>query len=203
MSKIMDFGLSSVEEFTDPIIGLFGPICFNGDLLTEILLVLPVKSIVRFNCASKQWRHLFRNPDFVSRHFRISRKKKRLILYYCEGTLDTPVVVMRFFVDRDLVDYRDMHGQLPPHFVNMFVFTFCVGGGLICLLDWTNSRITLSNPAAREFKILPECNEDIPDKSYTFAHTLGFGLDPLSNDYKVVHIRSYVDEENNKVVHGG
>ncbi|KAE8683268.1 hypothetical protein F3Y22_tig00111213pilonHSYRG00626 [Hibiscus syriacus] len=97
---------------------------------------------------------------------------------------------MRFFVDRDLVDYRDMHGQLPPHFVNMFVFTFCVGGGLICLLDWTNSRITLSNPAAREFKILPECNEDIPDKSYTFAHTLGFGLDPLSNDYKVVHIRS-------------
>ncbi|KAE8670697.1 hypothetical protein F3Y22_tig00112114pilonHSYRG00169 [Hibiscus syriacus] len=166
------------------------------DLLTEILK-LPVKSIIRFNCVSKQWRHLFRNPDFVSRHFNIARKKKFLIVYYCEGTLDIPVVVMHLFVDQDLVAYRNMRRQLPPHFVNLFVFNFCVESGLICLFDRTKSRITISNPATREFKILPECNDGIPDKSYTFAHTLGFGLDPLSNDHKVVHIRSYVDEETN------
>ncbi|KAK8671652.1 hypothetical protein V6N13_038240 [Hibiscus sabdariffa] len=90
-----------------------------------------------------------------------------------------------------------MRRQLPPHFVNRFVFNFCVEGGLVCLFDRTNSRITLSNPATREFRVLPECNESIPHRAYTFSHTLGFGLDPLSNDYKVVHIRTYMDEDSN------
>ncbi|XWS07896.1 hypothetical protein CRYUN_Cryun41cG0031700 [Craigia yunnanensis] len=37
--------------------------------------------------------------------------------------------------------------------------------------------------------MLPKCNQNIPPKMC--LHTLGFGLDPFSKDYKVIYIRSY------------
>ncbi|XP_022764574.1 putative F-box protein At1g32420 [Durio zibethinus] len=165
------------------------------DILTEILLKLPVKSILRFKCVAKTWCDLFQNPSFVSQHLSISKKNKRLLVYYHDDNNDN--IVMRLFVYQTLVSYHDLHQQLPSHIADLYVLTFCVYNGLFCLCDHKNSRITLWNPATREFKILPECNQNIPPKVETYIHILGFGLDPLSNDYKVIYMRDYLDLEKN------
>ncbi|XVF23689.1 hypothetical protein REPUB_Repub13aG0061100 [Reevesia pubescens] len=165
-----------------------------ADMMTEILLKLPVKSIIRFKCVSKTWFHLFSNPSFVSQHLSISKKNnKRLIVYYPVENHEN--FAMRIFVDQNLVSHLDLRQQLPAHFPDLYYFDMCVDNGLVCLCDRDESRITLWNPAAREFKILPQCNQNIPPKVNTYGHLLGFGLDPLSNDYKVIYVRDYVDLE--------
>ncbi|KAI5675492.1 hypothetical protein M9H77_06442 [Catharanthus roseus] len=42
----------------------------NQDLMVEILLHLPVKSLLRFKCVSKQWKSMISNPYFAHRHTR-------------------------------------------------------------------------------------------------------------------------------------
>ncbi|XVF46367.1 hypothetical protein PTKIN_Ptkin03bG0021500 [Pterospermum kingtungense] len=164
-----------------------------SDMLTEILLKLPVKSIIRFKCVAKTWCHLFQNPTFISQHLSVSKKNhKRLVVYYWDGNNDN--FVMRLFVDQALDFYHDLHR--PSHFASIYrSLVFCVDNGLFCLLDAANSILALWNPATTEFKILPQCNQNIPSKISAIADTLGFGLVPLSNDYKVVYIRSYLDLE--------
>ncbi|XVF46364.1 hypothetical protein PTKIN_Ptkin03bG0021200 [Pterospermum kingtungense] len=162
-----------------------------SDMLTEILLKLPVKSIIRFKCVAKTWCYLFQNPSFISQHLSFNKKSKRLVVYHRDGDKDN--VVIRLFVDQALVFFHDLH--LPSPFASIDFFYFCVDNGLFCLLDPSNSVLALWNPATREFKILPKCTQNIPSKIYTIADTLGFGLDLLSNDYKVVYIRWYQDLE--------
>ncbi|XVF46362.1 hypothetical protein PTKIN_Ptkin03bG0021000 [Pterospermum kingtungense] len=162
-----------------------------SDILIEILMKLPVKSIIRFKCVAKTWCRLFQNPSFISQHFDISKKNKRLVVYH----RDNNNVVIRLFVDQALVFFHDL--QPPSHFASIDFFEFCVDNGLFCLLDPLNSVLALWNPATREFKILPECNQNILSKVSTLAENFGFGLDPLSNDYKVVYIREYLDSETN------
>ncbi|EOY10417.1 F-box family protein, putative [Theobroma cacao] len=45
-------------------------IAYNQDLLTEILLRLPTKSLIKFKCVSKQWLFIISDPDFCLSHTR-------------------------------------------------------------------------------------------------------------------------------------
>ncbi|XVF83903.1 hypothetical protein PTKIN_Ptkin16aG0531400 [Pterospermum kingtungense] len=173
-----------------------------GDILIEILLKLPVKSIIRFKSVAKTWDHMFQNPSFVSQHFSISQKKsKRLLVCNWEGDIDEGIkdIVMRLFVDEALVSHHNCRQQLPPHFAAMNVFFYiCADNGMFCLLDGRSSMFTLWNPATREFRNLPECNQIFPPKTYRYlVPTLGFGLDPFSNDYKVVCVWDYMYKDTN------
>ncbi|XVF23720.1 hypothetical protein REPUB_Repub13aG0064000 [Reevesia pubescens] len=166
-----------------------------ADVLTEILLKLPVMSIVRFKCVSKTWCRLFQNPTFVSQHLSLSKKNNYLLVVYHE---EDNKAVMRLFGYQTFVSYHDLRQQFPNRFTNVYI-SFCVYNGVFCLLPHRiNSLVTLWNPATREFRILPECNQNIPSKIRNCLHVLGFGLDPLSNDYKVIYIRTFLDLENNK-----
>ncbi|XVF75495.1 hypothetical protein PTKIN_Ptkin13bG0192100 [Pterospermum kingtungense] len=165
-----------------------------SDMLIEILLKLPVKSIIRFNCVSKTWRSLFKNPTFVSRHFNLSKKNNYLLVYYFNNEHK---YVMHLFAYQTLVSCRDLRQNLPTHFADRYL-RFCVDNGLFCLLNPNDSGITLWNPATRESRILPECDQNFPPELEYCLHTIGFGLDPLSNDYKVIYIRTFFDRENNR-----
>lgn len=45
----------------------------NQDLMKEIFLRVPVKSLIRFKCVSKQWFRQISNPQFAFEHFSSSR----------------------------------------------------------------------------------------------------------------------------------
>ncbi|XVF85437.1 hypothetical protein PTKIN_Ptkin17bG0118200 [Pterospermum kingtungense] len=161
------------------------------DILTEIVLKLPVKSILRFKCVAKTWCHLFQSPSFVSQHFNISKRNKHLVVYYRNDEHD--VNDMGLIVDNDqpLVCYRDLGQELSSNFPHMYVNHFLVDNGLLCLLDLVNCRIILWNPATREFRVIPECVQFFREDAYGAIPLLGFGLDPLSNDYKVIIVQDY------------
>ncbi|XVF83904.1 hypothetical protein PTKIN_Ptkin16aG0531500 [Pterospermum kingtungense] len=147
---------------------------------------------------AKTWNHLFQNLSFVSQHLSISKNKsKRLLVCNWEWEFGerNKDIVIRSFVDEALVSYHDLRQKLPSHFVDMNnFFDIRVDNGFFCLLDSRNFVFTLWNPATREFRNLPECNQRFPPETYTYlTPTLGFGLDPLSNDYKVICIREYTD----------
>ncbi|XVF75496.1 hypothetical protein PTKIN_Ptkin13bG0192200 [Pterospermum kingtungense] len=165
-----------------------------SDMLIEILLKLPVKSIIRFKCVSKTWCFLFKNPSFVSQHFNLSKKNNYLLVDYVNNEHK---YVMHLFAYQTLVSCRDLRQNLPTHFADRYL-SFCVDNGLFCLLNPNDSGITLWNPATRESRILPECNQNFPPEILSCLHTLGFGLDPLSNDYKVIYIRTFFDRESKR-----
>ncbi|KAK6117898.1 hypothetical protein DH2020_048360 [Rehmannia glutinosa] len=50
------------------------------DLLKEILLRLPIKSLIRFKLVSKQWHYLISNPRFYSKGIRIAHSCNGLLL---------------------------------------------------------------------------------------------------------------------------
>ncbi|XP_038678745.1 putative F-box protein At3g47150 [Tripterygium wilfordii] len=56
------------------------------DLATDILLYLPVKSLLRFRCVRKSWCDLMENPNFVTEH------------HHKQITLNSNV---RYFIRRD------------------------------------------------------------------------------------------------------
>ncbi|KAI7986173.1 putative F-box protein [Camellia lanceoleosa] len=66
--------------------------------------------------------------------------------------------------------------------------------GIFCLLIYADS-IALWNPANREFRALPRQTypETIPPRMELENNAFGFGMDPFTDDYKVVSIRMYWD----------
>ncbi|KAK6233886.1 hypothetical protein QUC31_006292 [Theobroma cacao] len=161
------------------------------DLLTEILLRLPVKAIIRFKCVAKTWYSLFESPSFASQHLSISKKNKRFLICHTDTSGN---LVMRLFVDQTLVSYQDLFPQMPQHIGDEYPI-ICIYDGLLCLCNTKPNYITLWNPFTREFRLLPQCNENMPPQIETFGHVIGFGWDSFSNDYKVIYQRTYIDLE--------
>lgn len=176
-----------------------------ADILTDILLKLPIKSIVRFKCVAKTWYILLKNPNFVSNHLSLSKKKNYLLVEYHDRN-NQDKYTMRLLNYQTLVPYHDLRPHLPNHFSDMYC-SFQVYNGVFCLLHGNTCSITLWNPATRQSTILPECNENILPKVRNCQHVLGFGSDPLCNDYKVIYIiwTSAGDREGNypRLCHGG
>ncbi|KAK8479516.1 hypothetical protein V6N13_018332 [Hibiscus sabdariffa] len=150
------------------------------DLATSILLRLPVKSIIRFKCVSTTWRCFFDNPSFVSRHLRISKKNQRILVGYTDEHEHDDKMVLRMFHDTTLATFDDW----LPQFKALGVGKFCLHEGLVCLFGWINFRIGLWNPVTREIRFLPEYYTDIKRRRY--SKTIGFGSDPILNEYKVI-----------------
>ncbi|KAF7154298.1 hypothetical protein RHSIM_Rhsim01G0013300 [Rhododendron simsii] len=61
----------------------------NVDLLTEILLWLPMKSTFRFKCVSKHWLSLLSDSQFATNHFTRNPRPSSIsgLYYYIEQTL--------------------------------------------------------------------------------------------------------------------
>ncbi|KAF1856007.1 hypothetical protein Lal_00040771 [Lupinus albus] len=56
----------------------------EDDLVVEILVRLPVKSLLRFKCVDKRWNDLFRKPTFAHRNMKMHEKKKKQCMVICE-----------------------------------------------------------------------------------------------------------------------
>ncbi|KAL4279576.1 hypothetical protein GQ457_03G001110 [Hibiscus cannabinus] len=151
------------------------------DLATSILLRLPVKSIIRFKCVSTTWRCLFGNPSFVSQHLCISKRNQRIVVSYTDEHEHADEIVLRMFHDTTLATFDDWF----PQFQTLRAVSVCIHDGLLFVCD-INLRIRLWNPATRETRFLPQYYTDARHRRYW--NTIGFGSDPISNEYKVILI---------------
>ncbi|CAN6215239.1 unnamed protein product [Urochloa humidicola] len=144
------------------------------EIIMEILVRLPVKSLLRFKSACKAWRAIINNPMFIRAHLRHSATKweqsQRFII--SPHTLDRVIPDetwpttfsnhFRFYQwqlqqhgtspnNENLVMFLDAK-DFPCQFNTLRYFTHCDG----LVFAPTNTRLYLFNPATRESLTLPD-----------------------------------------------
>lgn len=164
------------------------------DVTIEILTRLPVKSLIRFKCICKFWCTLINSPSFISRHLKnYNDENARLFVEY--NTFGFEGQRFALFSDETLTDlssYQVFEPQISKDHDGWTPFTCGPYKGLFCI--YTPSCIDLWNPATRELRPLPKCNIELIDifeigiQEVVWNVGIGFELDPVSNDYKMVFI---------------
>ncbi|XP_074297924.1 F-box/kelch-repeat protein At3g23880-like [Silene latifolia] len=164
------------------------------DVILEILILLPAKSVLRFKCVCKEWYNLINNPLFAKLHLNKSLQSdsRHNHALLCETTLR--------IVDDLYRPSRWTKLNWPKQIKKIIdkAYTDVVGScnGLVCfkihvLNDGTATHFpyyTLScfficNPTTRTFKLILPSSDKIwsnHDLSY------GFGYDSEHDDYKIV-----------------
>ncbi|CAL5345609.1 unnamed protein product [Camellia sinensis] len=166
----------------------------HEDVMVEILVKLPVKSLLRFKCVSKSWSSLITNPSFIAKHLTNSNKKENGCLFV-HGI--EPKDANNFPRKYTFAVCRDKSLTVPVFEylglkLNAKVHVMGPCNGIFCLLTNSNS-VALWNPANRESRALPTQTfpNSIPPRMELEGNAFGFGMDPFTGDYKVVSIRMY------------
>ncbi|KAK1678622.1 hypothetical protein QYE76_039470 [Lolium multiflorum] len=156
------------------------------ELVLEILVRLPVKSLRRFKCVSKAWRTTISGPYFIRSHlqFSASRWEQNPSLLITPHTLDRDVQGenwptnfsnnIRFYQWwQGASKARFVHGRdFDGEFSSVCCFAHCDG---LVLLP-TDTKVYLFNPATRDVLTLPESSRN--KRPGIIGLPVGFGRDP-------------------------
>jgi F-box interacting protein len=153
------------------------------ELIIEILLYLPIKTLLRFKSVSKNWYAILKSMSFANNHLTHTTNQANLLTHRLIN--DTRTFAFDIFPNEALdSSYQDRYMQwaAPSNAVIGPV------NGVFCLFNgW--DRVALWNPATRGFRLLPVSPPLLGRRGLgSFAHILGFGLDISSNTFKVVWI---------------
>ncbi|XP_028073769.1 F-box protein CPR1-like [Camellia sinensis] len=164
------------------------------ELLIDILTRLPAETLVRSTLVSKSWYSLITSPSFISHHLNrtISNPNNtHLLLRYCtEDPIEQEHYSLRF--DDPITNTFNEYAKLNFPFTCIDPPFGIVGScnGLICISDdqaCYNHEMFLWNPLIRKSVSIPYPNVRFRSHG-SFMHSLGFGFDSVSNDFKVVRI---------------
>nr|WRK57764.1 SLF8a protein [Citrus maxima] len=165
------------------------------DIMIEILSRLSVKSLLRFKCVCRDWCALFENPSFISKHLRNDDYDRLFVSYMVTNETDDysyPTDSLRLFPDETLTDISliDIDFQQP-----MREFLGGPFDGIFCIHGPIDDRLILCNLATKESRTLPKRRVVFPRFCSISCTIVGFGLDIISNDYKLVMIHTLWNEK--------
>ncbi|WVY93957.1 hypothetical protein V8G54_033045 [Vigna mungo] len=147
------------------------------DVMINILKRVPVKSLIRFKCVSKEWLNILeRSPFFIKQQLEHSAANNALLLLQRIPPQPRP----EHFSTSIIGPHHDLiHESHLSHIVfpNALILASC--NGLLCLRH--NTALSILNPATRQIRQVPIAN------LLDFDH-VGFGFSPLADDYKIVRI---------------
>ncbi|XP_073284002.1 F-box/kelch-repeat protein At3g06240-like [Primulina huaijiensis] len=164
------------------------------DLLIQILLNLPVKSLVRFRCVSKHWCNLIRSPEFINMHLDHEKRDETILVKrFHKGAAETSLPL---HADK-LLDPFLQNLEIPGlDFVVAESILQSSCNGLICISP-DHKNYYVFNPALHELKQIPTRPFDAAVASKPFIGKVGFGFDPTTNHYKVVSLEKFEDDKIN------
>ncbi|CAM0947182.1 unnamed protein product [Alopecurus aequalis] len=160
------------------------------EIVFEILLRLPVKSLTRFKSVSKSWRTIISDPRFIRLHLKQSSKnqQKHSSFLITPHTLDKVIdgEAWPTTFSNHTPFYSWQEGQDSACLVHSTTFHAEFGSvhdmvhcdGLVLLS--TDTSVYVFNPAIHQVLKLRDGQED----AWEFP-TVGLGLDPRTNTYKV------------------
>ncbi|XP_045793476.1 F-box/kelch-repeat protein At3g23880-like [Trifolium pratense] len=177
------------------------PSCITYDLITEILLLLSVKTMMRLKSVSKSWNTLISDPTFIEQHLKKSLQNPQLILIS-----DPSSGVVSFPMDRLLQNPSStdsclsfpMHRLLQnPSSTDSCLFRGSMNNcqvigsynGLLCLLfkengwEYQEYQFVLWNPATGTISLKVGT---LKDSSAGSPFKFTFGCDISTGTYKVV-----------------
>ncbi|KAL6227141.1 hypothetical protein ACLB2K_001100 [Fragaria x ananassa] len=151
--------------------------CFAEDVV-EILSRLPVKSLLRFMCVSKEWHALIKSSYFTAVH--LQRSDSNLLLLFSRKKVNEGLIYTI-----SLLRNESTHLSLDLPFINCpsmhWLGPAGSSSGLVCLKksDILSQCVVVWNPATKQFRFLPETDD---------YYLLGFEFFHDIRDYKVVSI---------------
>lgn len=144
------------------------------DIVVEILLRLPVKSLVRFRCVSKRWRYLISDPRFAKCHFKQASERVQRVL------LSTPSEIRSLHADAPFGNgLKELIVPFKQPGCTVRILGSC--NGLVCVALCYLKDFYIWNPSTGDYKILPD-----PGISPIGEYAYGFGYDSSTNDYKLL-----------------
>lgn len=146
---------------------------FPLDLILEILLKLPAKSVVRFRSVAKLWSSTTTDPYFTNSFETKSSTRPNLLMFFRKRD---KLFVFTFPQNHCSSQHVDCYHMTYPKYC-CFSFTESVHG-LICFRKATKPIIW--NPSLRQFLTLSK-----PEKSWK-GITIFLGYDPIERKHKVL-----------------
>jgi hypothetical protein len=173
------------------------------DLVAQILVWLPVVSLLRLKCVCKSWYALITHKNFIAKHLLHNKNSNTHILLQTRDKATEDYVVSMLSYETLQVSHTkplpppyfeiDKKFVPPPiHGFHLKVDIVVVGScnGIVCLHDNYGLNIVLWNPATRETKVVPESKLlRCPVGYLVYFNGIGFGFDAKTNDYKIINLR--------------
>ncbi|KAK4551206.1 hypothetical protein RGQ29_032465 [Quercus rubra] len=167
------------------------------EILTNIFVFLPIKSIIICTSVSKAWKSLIKNPTFISTHLHhsLNKNKNQILLFIglCSENQKEFYALHNEddadFTEHARFDYPFHAPDLDPHNRKCIVVGTC--NGLLFLSNFfhaaPNNGFWLWNPCVGKLLKLPSPNVTYATHG-AFRGSSGFGFDPKTKDYKVVRV---------------
>ncbi|KAK9715066.1 hypothetical protein RND81_06G140800 [Saponaria officinalis] len=148
------------------------------DLMINILLRFPAKTLLQFKCVCKLWCQIISSPHFTQIHLDQTLAQSNPIRRF---VFSAPHLSSAEFDTFDRVSNLE-----NPFGVGGFAHVVGCCHGLLCLCNYdVHLTILLYNPTTRTQKILPFLPKP---SSLPHRYCFGFGYDTVSKDYKFVRI---------------
>ncbi|XP_059662960.1 F-box protein At3g07870-like isoform X2 [Cornus florida] len=176
------------------------------DVLIDIIARLPIKTIAQCACVCKSWYSLVTGPSFITTHLNrhtlsANNNNNQLILVRSYSDCSSEA---RYTIGCDNKKFRE-YTKLGFPFKSFPNKNFRVIGccnGLICLSDDLSKYtedLHLWNPLIQNLITLPAPVRVTFQSHGPFMHSIGFGFDPLTHDFKVVRI-VYLQQDGSTVL---
>ncbi|XP_065049479.1 putative F-box protein At2g02030 [Musa acuminata AAA Group] len=149
------------------------------DLVSMILMCLPVKSIVRFKSVSRDWHRTISSKSFITSHLHQERRIQPTLSFLQHITR----IRMYRYEEAGRLDKATLFFETVTERIKRCIDDSLHSDGLL-LVSVSPSRTYLCNPATRKLLDLPTAGLVCDPK---LEYNLGFRLDPRTNNYKVVH----------------
>lgn len=169
-------------------------------MVWEILIRLPVESLVRFKLVSKAWYAIISDPAFVREHLQYSKEKQHLNpssflitpqIYLGPnptGLFSTNIHFYLWSLQQDDMSSGSsnatlLYGRQFPTGEFGLVFQMAHCDGLVLLP--TNTYTYVFNPATRDAVAFPRCQRNMLQHQHPTCLPVGLGLDVSTGTYKV------------------
>nr|ABR18788.1 class S F-box protein [Nicotiana alata] len=165
------------------------------DVVICIILILPVKSLLRFKCVSNSWRTLMQSSTFINLHLNRSTTINDEIILFKHSFQEEPNKfrsIMSFLSSgQDNDDFYHVSPDLDVPFLtttSSCIFHRFTGPchGLVVLTDKVTA--VLFNPTSRNYRLLQPSPFGSPLGFHRSINGIAFGYDSIANEYKIVRI---------------
>ncbi|KAJ4891429.1 F-box protein DOR [Raphanus sativus] len=165
------------------------------DLIIEIFSRLPLKSIARCRCVSKQWASVLRGSDFTQ-FFLTKALARQQLLFYCQKEKEVSFfssVQPQNVVDEDSSPTAAVDHHMTFPFQRAETISSSVNG-FLCINDDREVVWVICNPSTRQSFTLPKMKTRRRSRKIKFL-----GYDPIEKQHKVLAMimleKSVVDHQ--------
>ncbi|XP_004496418.1 F-box/kelch-repeat protein At3g23880-like [Cicer arietinum] len=154
------------------------------EIISEILVRVPVRSLLQFRCVCKSWKTLISDPHFAKNQLQLSTEYPQLFSHYFSRV---QWKIISYDVESLLENQSIRSNPIEPYTFTMMQNYQVIGScnGLLCLYDLRQCYVVLWNPCLNlKSKRSPTTMNLYGDFENISYH--GFGYDQENDKYKVL-----------------